>query len=120
VTSETDFHCICAGQPKIDGYTASRGGDCCDQDANVRPGQTTYFSIRSQCNSFDYDCNNFASQQYTDYGTCKMELVTCNVSKAGWSGALPNCGETGNWLTDCSYNFGVCDTTTQPRDQKCR
>lgn len=120
VTSETDFHCICAGQPKIEGYTASRGGDCCDQDADVRPNQTTYFSIRSKCNSFDYDCNNFASKQDPDGGTCKMELVTCNVSKAGWSGVIPNCGETGDWLIDCSYNFGVCDKTTQRRDQKCR
>lgn len=119
VTSEEDFRCLCAGQTAPAPYTAIKAGDCCDEDANVRPGQTTAFSIRSKCNSFDYNCDKAETWQATAGGVCDMELVTCNVKVAGWSGQIPGCGENGQWLIDCSYNFGVCDRTTELRTQKC-
>jgi hypothetical protein len=33
------------------------GGDCCDIDARVHPGQTLYRTARSACRNYDYDCN---------------------------------------------------------------
>jgi hypothetical protein len=47
---------ICDGSALPSGYVAT-GGDCCDIDANVHPGQLAYFGTVSACGSFDYDCD---------------------------------------------------------------
>jgi hypothetical protein len=38
------------------GYVTT-GGDCCDADADVHPGQVQYFWTKSACGSFDYNCD---------------------------------------------------------------
>ncbi len=38
------------------GY-ALRGGDCCDTDANVYPGELTFYWTPSACGTFDYNCD---------------------------------------------------------------
>ncbi|HVU50695.1 MAG TPA: hypothetical protein VHL80_08400, partial [Polyangia bacterium] len=46
----------CDGSPPPFGYVAV-GGDCCDVDASVHPGQLASFTAASACGSFDYDCD---------------------------------------------------------------
>ena len=38
------------------GYSLT-GGDCCDADARVFPGQASFFPKPSGCGTFDFDCN---------------------------------------------------------------
>lgn len=120
VASETDFHCICSGQPNIEKYTSSYSGDCCDLDYRVHPQQSTYAVTISLCNSWDFNCDGFPTKQYPDGGTCHMELVTCNVSQFGFANGIPDCGGVGAYLIDCSYDWGVCAKTTESRTQGCR
>ncbi len=45
------------------GYV-SNATDCCDSDANAKPGQATYFSVaRNGCGGFDYNCDQQISSQ---------------------------------------------------------
>ncbi len=119
VTSETDFHCICSGQPKIGKYTAQSIGDCCDKDARVRPGYSTPVKTISFCDTWDFNCDGIVKKEYPDSGICDMELVTCSIAQWGFVNGWVECGETGSYLIDCSYNWGVCDKTTESRTQGC-
>lgn len=119
VASETDYHCICAGQPKVPKYTAQSTGDCCDKDNRVRPYHSTPYKTISFCQTWDFNCDGVVKKEYPDSGVCDMELVTCNVAQYGFVNGWVECGEMGNYLIDCSYNWGVCDKTTETRTQGC-
>jgi hypothetical protein len=119
VTSETEFQCLCQGQVPAAPYKASKGGDCCDKDTRVHPYQWDYSSSISACSTWDFNCDGVVTNYYPDYGYCEMELVTCKVNQYGWTGSKPDCGASGPYLTDCSYDWGVCDKTTETRTQSC-
>jgi hypothetical protein len=53
----------CDVEPDPPGGYAVAGGDCCDADPNVHPGQLAYFTMSSACGSFDYDCNGTEEPQ---------------------------------------------------------
>ena len=53
----------CDVEPDPPGGYAVAGGDCCDADPDVHPGQLAYFTVSSACSSFDYDCNGTEEPQ---------------------------------------------------------
>jgi len=108
--------CLC-GPDYPNKYTAETKTDCCDSDANVRPTQAAYFSSASQCGGFDYDCNGVEQKELTVTGKCSGLL--CDYT-AGWSGSVPACGQTGNWLNGCKTGFFTCDEQKISKTQMCR
>jgi hypothetical protein len=103
---------------------ASSITDCVDQNANVFPGQTAYFTTaitptRPLGLEFDYDCSGAVSLQYprSSNGMCS----SCDTSGAtGWSGSVLTCGVAGSYLT-CSLVPGIgCSSSSMIRTQGCR
>jgi hypothetical protein len=68
----------CAGASCPQGYSSSPGTDCCDSDANAKPGQTSYFAARNACGSWDYDCD----------ATTTKESSTCTGGESASSCTL--------------------------------
>ena len=127
-------HSVCGGSTCASvGESATAGTDCCDTDANARPGQTTYFATaRTTCGGFDYNCDGSETHAITDgsggCGTCSNNTTaqSCSWSgvSGGWTGADPGCGGTAttrqpgmcNEMTsypNCSITGCATFTTTQ-------
>jgi len=97
--------CLCAPKAPYTGTDAS--GDCCDTDARVHYGQTAWFTGRSKCGNFDYNCDGREDRQYNNVVRCGSFPDCGNNVVAGWQGtSIPDCGQTGTWSTDCSGFLG--------------
>ena len=113
-------------------------GDCCDSDANARPGQTGWFTTaRIGCGGYDYDCSGGEQRRYTSLavctsvGGCATEDRECQRDTStipGWKpGPAPGCGGSGTLVTGCAVQ-SICtvgqtqcnqvQTTNAP--QECR
>jgi hypothetical protein len=86
---------------------ASNPGDCCDSDAKVKPGQTSFFSLKNACGNSDYDCNGTEELWYTNFG-CPNGWVTMPA---------PGCGQMAQ-RNGPEIRPGVCMTEYLP--QACR
>ena len=103
------------------GWVAA-GDDCNDQNSDVHPGQTRYFSTGQSppgnTKPFDYDCDGvettkLAGQQVA----CAKSPPDC--TGAGWRGSIPSCGGTGTYVECGSYpSCGEGASTTA--QQTCR
>lgn len=116
VSSQTRTAC---NQPS--GYV-SRSGDCCDSEAQARPGATTWRTARNSCNSYDWNCSGTVELRYPS-----LQSETCSNANGcdatpGWQGSsVPTCGNTGNYLTSCSPNGAFCGgQVTGGQQQSCR
>ncbi len=101
--SLTDTEQVCGSAAPAGYVTNSR--DCCDSDANAKPGQATYFDTADACGNYDYNCLNGEEPDPTQnhvLGTQMCDTVnkTCTQT-AGWSGSLPACGQTSSWYSGC-------------------
>jgi hypothetical protein len=76
------------------------GGDCCDIDARVHPGQTLYRTAKSACQNYDYDCS----------GTEEFDPDFCAVPASG--PAAWECGHVCLPKAGLAQNF--------PYSQACR
>ena len=108
-------------------YTVAPAGqhDCCDTDDNARPGQATYFTAERLCGGFDYNCDSAETAHWPAAGACACNnwfwgfCIGCG-SASGWNGAVPACGDDGDYITACTYNIGSCGATQESRIQECR
>ena len=91
------------------------GDDCCDIDANARPGQTLYYSSADGCGSFDYDCNGKVDEQYAAV-SCSLGFFTC--SGDGFATPVPACGATGTY-DSCNFGVFTCNQQGAARVQGC-
>lgn len=100
----------------------STTADCCDSDANAKPGQTSYFTTaRTTCGGYDYNCNSSEEQQNTSgvsFSTCVDVGGSCGygtVGNSGWSGSVPACGAAGTWQDAgcCPYEVSDCPSAGQ-------
>ncbi|MEO0325706.1 MAG: putative metal-binding motif-containing protein [Myxococcota bacterium] len=117
-----------------DGFTEERMDgrfDCADGEAEVFPGQTSYFPASYTTPggpSFDYDCDGEEELRWPDAPRCindPEDPVMCILLSAGWAaGNRPGCGETGNGFANgCSGFMGACaplPTTGGTPTQECR
>jgi hypothetical protein len=91
---------------KPTGYAVD-SGDCDDNNAQVHPYQTAYFTTALPDGGFDYDCNG-ASDPDPTYA-CGDSMSGCNVCTAtacsggaGYDGGVPACGGSGAFCY-CAY-----------------
>jgi hypothetical protein len=94
-------------------YTGIDSTDCYDNNANANPRQTGWFNSHRGDGSYDYDCSGSEERQYTGTtGGCSwgtISGISCDVNGAGWSGSVPSCGGSGNYVSDCDATYdGVC------------
>jgi hypothetical protein len=99
-----DSMMLCAPVPP---YTTTNSGDCYDQNANARPGQTQYFGSHRGDGSFDFNCDSVAEQQYTAIYAC---TAFCDTFNDGYMNSVPPCGVTATFGNGCDSGFvGECD-----------
>lgn len=114
-------HSICACKSRSN-YTSSKGGDCCDDDYRVFPGQKSFFSAASFCGGYDFNCDGVEDKQDTSrYAGCDS-WPSCGA-RIGWAAsASPSCGVQATYVTGgCGWGLFGCDkANTQQRRQACR
>jgi hypothetical protein len=119
---------VCCGSSCGEGCTgySATSTDCCDSDANAYPGQTSYFTATTACNTWDYDCNGSIdknSSNCSGYNNCScIGAVTCYMPIEGcFAGAIrydscsltsytASCGET--WTSYSKNTDGLCYNST--------
>jgi hypothetical protein len=107
-----------------------RAGDCCDTDNRARPNQTSWFSGRNECGSFDYNCNGAEDRRWTQVSPtpgCGASGFECNAPRYDtWKDHVAPCGDTRQmyrWYGSggCNNDVGhVCDQMEESRQQTCR
>ena len=125
--------------------TSATNADCRDNNANVRPNQTSYFtsaiSGAPSATDFDYNCDGTETRQVTcvsesTTGTCPardrlfgcegrficLDPPCCSTGggQGGWTGAsVPSCGSSAQY-SYCRDTGTSCVRTTITRTQACR
>jgi hypothetical protein len=110
------------------GY-ANRSGDCCDTDANAKPGQTNTYSTADNCSSFDYNCDGHVTIKVNlpADGSCGAPL--CSFSPSGvcqdyggctciGSDGLPTC-DTFSTATVCGAQYSANHNFCQQAGPEC-
>lgn len=99
------------------GYT-DKPGDCDDNNKDVYPGQTQYFTSRRSNRSWDYNCNGRNDREYPK-GSCDKDCK--RVSTKGFVGwYIPDCDRTGYLLKSCKKEWWGCSERGDWVKQKCR
>ena len=84
--------------------TDPRGGDCCDGNADVRPGQLQYFTEPDAvCGIFDYDCSGATEPQPA--ATCATSTA-CGGCHGGPHSLAGGCGGPVD-MVECACFIGV-------------
>lgn len=104
----------CGGPTRSD--VTTKGGDCCDLDHRVHPGQTGFFSFASACGGFDFDCNGstIADDASPEGITCASPVCgagSCSPG-TGWQTTRPACGSSGTYKS-CTGSTRVCGVMGQ-------
>lgn len=96
-----------------DGFEAAAcgGPDCCDQDPNAHPGQTTFFDKPNACGGWDYDCSGSVEVE-NDWPVSVCRYVIDDGVKAcpgghmaeSWLDEAPECGDEGQRIAECGYD----------------
>lgn len=104
----SELTAICSTPAPVD-FVTTQGDDCDDQNANVHPGQTGWFTTARANGSFDYNCSATEEKQYpvTTFpapGTC------VNNGKIGGLSGLQDgaCGHSSSNLA-CWQTNGEAD-----------
>ncbi len=103
--------CFC----EVEKGNVTRGDDCCDEDVNARPFQAVYFSTPNRCGDYDYNCSGREQRRWGSRGDCGFLCIT----DEGWENTIPDCGQTAEWLYNCTLGFS-CGRETVTRRQQCR
>lgn len=107
-------------------YRGLYPGDCCDKDGRVYPGQSSFFSSKSACGSYDFNCDSVINQQFPDMGKCSGWPSCPGSLRQGWDpfsvSSVPVCGGGGAFITDCNNGTFSCDKelADPPKTQGCR
>lgn len=88
--------------------------DCCDNDAEARPGQLGFFNRANHCGHFDFNCDGQVNRKIgKQTGKCGTPPA-CNHKLAGkelgWLSSPPECGAKAQYMTDCVKKAGVFET----------
>ncbi|MFN0252542.1 MAG: hypothetical protein ACKV2T_37040 [Kofleriaceae bacterium] len=110
------------------GPGAACGGDCSDQSADARPGQSGWFNVKipgqPAATDYDYNCDGVETKRYTFTSTCGANLSAfhCNLGPgSGWATTVvPACGATADYAMDCAWLNQKCQSLTMPVIQECR
>lgn len=91
------------------GYVAIKG-DCYDNNAAAKPGQTQWFDHDRGDGSFDYNCDNAEDMEFTAIaGDCS----TGNAPHTGWISKVPACGASALWQNE--DGMGCYSPGTDPK-----
>ena len=125
---DDDYLCLCSssGEYRISTYDLEEDGeDCCDTEWGAKPGSSTWSTRRTDCGTWDWNCDDDIDARWSSYGICGG-YPACEEWPfvEGWRGYIPVCGSSGTWLDDCDNEFdffdSYCSTDTVSKTQQCR
>ena len=101
--------------------------DCVDTSSAVNPAQTSFQTTpiagAPAASDFDYNCDGVEEKQNPVLSACRPAGFgnLCIPAVSGWVGSVPECGETGQILTNCSgLTAGCMPIAGTPSIQACR
>ncbi|MEZ4295356.1 MAG: hypothetical protein R3B70_10305 [Polyangiaceae bacterium] len=106
-TTTTQSCCDCDGDTQLaEGLCG--GTDCDDNDKKVYEGNTVYHTDESPTQGFDWDCSGSADPDpdLNKKVDCGVIGLPCGNAGTGYLGAIPACGDPGEW--------GTCTGTILP------
>ena len=105
-------------------YNATLPNDCYDSNALAHPfpsGQNSPYYTNGRGDTgplrFDYNCNGSSEMQYPTPSTCVLntsgwpwdwECHNTGGGGVGWTGTVPQCGASGMFVDECSYDWASC------------
>lgn len=99
--------------------------DCNDENAEMRPGQTAFFTSETDA-SFDYNCDGDEEMSRTAGSVsrtaeCRIACSLCLCSgPSGWTNAPPACGASAEY-SYCDQRIGTgCQRFFETETQACR
>lgn len=94
----------------MDGHIADScgGDDCDDTDADVHPGQTAWFTVKSKSGSFDYDCSTAVEHEYLPLKCPSLLGIGCDNFTPGYLDATVSCGKS-CLVAHCKSGTLSCD-----------
>jgi|TARA_B100001964_G_C14237812_1_gene603381 hypothetical protein len=113
---------VCSGNSLLSGY-AGIDGDCLDDNEKVNPDGGAYTYHRGD-GSFDYNCDGVQQKSIpSTIPSCQrwngVQVINLG-SQQGWSGTVPACGATGNYIrTDFVSGVGCVTAWQETRTQSC-
>ena len=134
-----DANNMCVNTPAApdsdsDGYEdlACGASDCHDDNEDVNPGQSEYFSdaytTTSGTESHDYDCSGSEERRWTQMNVNPCTIPAGDCEREGWrpvAGSptgVPDCGETQQYV-ECFRGipgFSDCVENVEMRKQECK
>lgn len=103
-------------QPK--GYVRNHR-DCYDQNPNVHPRQTMFFTEHRGDGSFDYNCDAHEQKRFVKKGNCK-QCKSPIITRGFVDPKDVPCGTQGDWVQMCRFDTGACFPLTRKKRQECR
>jgi len=106
---------------KPSGYVAD-DTDCLDTDRKVNPGQTNYFDTTHNGGGWDYNCDGTDDQRWeSTLDFCRRAGPGVCTSSNGWkTSSAPLCGNSAEYLENCTFQSNSCSATYKSRTQECR
>jgi cysteine-rich repeat protein len=123
----TACRCPAGSVPVPVGSDGSIVRDCWDSNADVHPGQMTFFTTpycaigEAGCvDPFDYNCDG--NEELRDARTARCQLIMGTCRQQGWSGEVPSCGVSGTIITCGTLILPIllCSESRTPAVQGCR
>lgn len=109
------------------------GDDCCDFDADARPGAEPWHTDQNACGSYDYDCNSGTDQRFGLFGSCDFEcsgipneVTPLATEQWGYLDIAPACGFGSHagvataCMTVVAGGLPTCEPVVEPVLQECR
>jgi len=100
--------------------------DCDDNDSRAFPGQTTWWGTARPDGSYDFDCDEVQTFEFTQPGSCEgSNLALCGIGfplggfRPGWLGT-PVCGRDTAYVVGCSVQGAACFQENEIRRVRCR
>ncbi|MCB9556682.1 MAG: hypothetical protein H6707_11310 [Deltaproteobacteria bacterium] len=82
--------------------------DCDDTDDEAFPGQTNFFSRKTNLNGdFDFNCDGKEEKRYDELANCGSRPANACDGTGGWTYRVPDCGVRVQWVT-CRRFGGNC------------
>ena len=102
------------------GYTVENNQDCYDGNKYAYPGNGGWYTSHRGDGSFDYDCDGAETKEHTlTGGNCSTILGFCSATQKGFTGGIPPCGGSGEFLDGCNSGFFSCKKSTTSVQQRC-
>jgi hypothetical protein len=110
--------CLCASSGV---FRSPYKTDCYDGNSLANPASTTYSTTDRGDGDYDYNCDGVEDKFYPSKYSCSAWPLCGDYGTftTGFKNSVASCGNSGTWVTSCSWTVTSCSLTTSTKTQKC-